>query len=396
MDTWAAVITGKGSSAIASVLLSGHSAFAVLHNLFQSGAYPSDTWPVGDIRLGVLQDGTQLLDQVTVGKEGPDQFVIHCHGNPLIVERLMELLQEQGAVPLAADRLRIKILRAQGLDTLAIEASLALTQTRTLEGARLIHYQVDHGLVPLLRQWQENLDRLCLEVLTTTCRSLQEAGSIARKIIHGCKVAIAGPPNTGKSSLLNCLAGCPKAIVADVSGTTRDWVEATALAGPLHLDLTDTAGLDTSLLPHDPATIDQVSQARSLDVIDRSDLVLLVLDQNRSRDQLTNLPWERLADKPVITVLNKSDLPATLRPLDLPPRLHNAVTLCALNGTGIDHLYQAIQQAVGVSGFSPKRPLAFTERQQALLVQLATVTSRTQARELLEKLLHGPIEGEME
>ena len=58
---------------------------------------------------------------------------------------------------------------------------------------------------------------------------------------------IAGPANSGKSTLLNCLAGREKSIVADIPGTTRDWVSATCISGPLAMEIFDTAGLDESL-----------------------------------------------------------------------------------------------------------------------------------------------------
>ncbi len=96
MDTVAALMTGPGVGAIATIQLFGESAEAFVSDVFRSSAEKPHAFEVGHILLGHIVDGADTVDQVTIGCEGPRTFAIHCHGNPLIVERIMKVLQGRG------------------------------------------------------------------------------------------------------------------------------------------------------------------------------------------------------------------------------------------------------------------------------------------------------------
>ena len=118
--------------------------------------------------------------------------------------------------------------------------------------------------------------------VSAEAEQILENSQIAKLIMFSCKVAIIGPPNTGKSTLLNLLAGRQKAIVTDIKGTTRDWVSAQCRIEPLYLELFDTAGLDKK--PED--VIERESQQKSIEILQQADLVLLVLDISQTAEQL--------------------------------------------------------------------------------------------------------------
>ena len=105
MSIFAAVTTGKGTGAISTVQIFGDSAEAVIKKVFKPAGTKPSKFKTGDILLGTITDGAEVIDQVTIGCEGPDTFAINCHGNPLIVEIIMQLLQQHGANLVTAEQL---------------------------------------------------------------------------------------------------------------------------------------------------------------------------------------------------------------------------------------------------------------------------------------------------
>lgn len=387
MGTWAAAMTGKSTGAIATIQVLGDRAGQIVARIFRPVPPSPGAWTPGRIALGTVVDGQEVLDQVVLGCEGRDLFALHCHGNPLIVEAVMALVARNGAEPVQPEALLARVLRSRGATTLEVEARLAQLRARTLEGVRLIANQVCGGLVPMVRGW---LERPAHEV-RDQARAVLARSAPARLIVEGCTVAIVGPPNTGKSTLLNAMAGQDKAVVADIRGTTRDSVRAEWRVGPLCLDLIDTAGLTA-----DPACdVDRAAQGQALQAMDTADLVLLVLDGSQPADQVSGLPLDRIAARPVLTVLNKSDLAHRLAPADLTAPLGTAcLRLSARYRPDLAALGQAIREACGVAGLSLDTLVAFTSRQRLLLEDLAHAGRPPDPQAAVRQLLHGPLEGD--
>lgn len=390
MDAFAALMTGPGAGAIATVGLCGESAESILRKVFKPAGPQSPAFETGRILLGHIVDGAETIDQVTIGCEAPRQFAIHCHGNPMIVQAIMGLLRDQDVQLLTADQLRTRILSAEHPQSpIAVEAKLALATVKTLEGAKIITSQLDAGLSRLATQWQQQIESMSLADLAVQARQVLEDSRAARLIVSGCCLVLIGPPNTGKSTLLNALAGREKAIVTDIKGTTRDWVSAEIHIPPLAATVIDTAGL--GLEAATDSEIDEAAQAASLDMLHRADLVLLVLDNTQSAAQLTDVLLTQLADKMVLVVLNKTDLPARLDPANLPAHLRSPMPISATQATGLEDLIQAIHHRLGVTDFPPQTPVAFTDRQTECLRKLATATSKTDAASAITQLLEGPL-----
>ncbi len=391
MDAFAAVMTGQGSGALATIGLLGASAEAVLREVFASKGDKPAELTTGRILLGRLVEDGETIDEVTIGCEGPHAFAIHCHGNPLIVERIIRLLQRRGAQPVSVDQMLLRMLTVERpRDAIVAEARLALTTVKTVEGAALLAHQMNAGLARKVRQWRDSLPSLSLQQVAAEASQILKDSGAARLIISGCTMALVGPPNTGKSTLLNTLAGREKALVTDLPGTTRDWVSAEIHIPPLAAILIDTAGLDSTLST--PANgIDQAAQRKSTEVLARADLVLLVLDRSRPADQISPDLLNRLAGKRAVVVLNKSDLPAQFDPTRLPEQLDQRVLVSAKLGTGIDDLIGAVHQACNVAALPPGGIVAFTDRQRRLLDELQHATSGNQAAALVAELLEGPI-----
>ncbi|OHB67086.1 MAG: hypothetical protein A2Y76_15495, partial [Planctomycetes bacterium RBG_13_60_9] len=386
----------------ATIGLLGDSAETALTSVFRQGGDKLPELAPSRTLLGHIFDGQEPVDQVTVGCEAPNTFAIHCHGNPLIVERIMALLQRHGVTLLPAEHLLTKTLAAQPfLNAIAAEAKLALTTVKTVLGAEILAHQIESGLSATVRRWQQEIDRMPLSQVAAEAGQILQDSEPARLLISGSTIALIGPPNTGKSTLLNALAGREKAVVTNIPGTTRDWVSAEIHLPPLAATLIDTAGLDPSLAASD---IDKAAQRKSLEIIARADLVLLILDLSQPTSQSSvyeevchrghrehrdnagsslearSIPFSVLsvamnshppgddstrrseATKAMV-VLNKADLPPRFDATSVPAHLGQPVPISAKQGTGIEELIQAIHQILGTTALDAKTPIAFTPRQ---------------------------------
>jgi len=389
MSIFAAVITGKGTSAIATIQLFGENADAALKKIFVPKTRKTAPFQHGQILLGTITDDDRAIDHVTIGCETPNTFAINCHGNPIIIADIMKLLQKNGVKLLTAQQLLTKTLTAQKrFNTIEIEAKIAQLNAKTIEGTKILENQIDIGLSKKVQNWLNNIKSITLDEIKADVRQILNTSQAAKLIIYGCTVAIVGPPNTGKSTLLNCLAGRQKAIVTDIKGTTRDWVSAQCKISPLSLTLIDTAGLDEELEATPKNIVEKKSQQKSAEFLDQADLLLLVLDNSQGKDQLNESLFKKTAGKKILTVLNKSDLPVGFDPAQLPNALKNTVLISAKLETGIENLLNKIRQICGAADFELNSAVCFTARQEKLLKQLLDAKSKRKTLSIITELLN--------
>lgn len=389
MSIFAAVMTGKGTGAISTVQVFGKDCEDLLDRIFKPAGTKLADFRTREILLGAIVDGDKTIDQVTIGRESQETFSIHCHGNPLVVELIMQLLARCGVTLVTAEQLLAKTLTStEPVSTIAVEATLAQLRAETIQGTRIIASQINAGLGEAARNWLANTDEIPMSDIQAEAVRILDRSQIAKLIIYGCTAVLAGPPNSGKSTLLNRLAGRQKAIVTDIKGTTRDWVEATCRIGPVYLRLIDTAGLDRELAGGQD-DIDEAAQKKTAEILEQADLILLVLDGSRPADEFDRQMIKTLHSKNVIRVLNKSDLPSRLDCSGLPKALSNIVRVSAAEGTGIEGLKEEIRRTLGTSNFDSHQPVCFTDRQEDLLKKLCKVESRQQAAPIITELLKG-------
>jgi tRNA modification GTPase len=183
-----------------------------------------------------------------------------------------------------------------------------------------------------------------------------DAGRVLRE---GIDTVIVGAPNVGKSTLMNCLAGCERSIVTDIAGTTRDVVEETVRLGDVTLRLADTAGIrDTD------DRVETVGVALARRRLEQAALVLAVFDGSRALTDEDKALAAAITDAATIAIINKADCAECTDRAWLEAHFERVVTLSAKNGDGIAALTEAVAQVTGVERLDAAEPTLATERQR--------------------------------
>ncbi len=369
------VLTAKGYGAISGIALYGDGAEAIVTKVFVPAGGGTIVFKTGEIFHGQIVEDGQPFDEVIVGCEAEEYFVIHCHGNPILVQKIVQLLIRHGAQVETVEQM-MREVHSVGNNLIEREASVEQLKAVTIEGVKIIQSQIGGGLSAMVKDWLDNFDRFSIEEIQERCREILSRSVVARRIIGGVKIVLAGPANSGKSTLLNVLAGGEKAIVSDIAGTTRDWVSVFIHTGPLRAEVIDTAGLGQDAVRD---AVDKKAQRGTLELINQCDCVLWVADCTNPSKMDILLPPGVAA----IEVWNKSDL-LNGKP---PKEKSGTVRLSAKTGDGIENLLSEIQRRLQVCEFDCALPVAFTSRQEKLLAVIAETKEKTQLRQLLTEII---------
>jgi len=141
--------------------------------------------------------------------------------------------------------------------------------------------------------------------------------------------------------------------------------------------------------PQGTQDIEESAQKKTIEILERADIVLLVLDNSQPAEELDIRLLDKIAGKQIITVLNKSDLPSKFDTSRLLATLSNTVQISAKKGTGIENLSDKIIKTVGTAYFDLQEPVCFTDRQEYLLKKLKDAEPKTQTASIITELLNG-------
>lgn len=304
-----ACATPRGEGAVSIVRISGTDAFAIADRCFHSlGSTPFSSLEERRMVYGVFRDpvhDNRLIDRCLAVRfaaprsfSGEDIVEFHLHGNPLIVEQVLRVCCDLGCRPAAPGEFsrrallngRMDLSQAEALgDVIRAESELALDLAqRQLGGALSAKFnEFRQKLVGFLALLELELDfvqegyalldyhdlQSTLEALAADCEALMRTYRTGDRLRRGPRVLLLGRPNAGKSSLFNALIGFNRALVSNLPGTTRDYLEERIHHNGVILHLIDTAGLRTT---EDFLEAEGVSRAR--DLLPLADHILYLID----------------------------------------------------------------------------------------------------------------------
>ena len=332
-DTIAAISTSVGTGAISIVRLSGREALTIANKLFKG---PNLTKVNSHtIHYGFIKENEELIDEVLVSVmlspktyTTEDIVEINCHVVIATTNKILELLLKNGArlaepgefTKRAFLNGRIDLIEAESVSDLIMSKS-DKQRTLALNGVNgrlgTIVKKIREDILNLIANIAVNIDypeyedaiEVTQDYLKETMTKIKQDleillknASIGEMIRNGIDVALVGRPNVGKSSILNALLNEEKAIVTDISGTTRDVIEGKMNLNGIEINLIDTAGIRET-----EDYVEKIGVDKSKEIINKSDLVILVLNNNEelNSDDLELL--EKVKEKTHILFINKND-----------------------------------------------------------------------------------------
>lgn len=333
-DTICAISTALGVGAISIVRITGPNSIDIVNKIFKG----KDLHKVDShtINYGFIKDKEEIIDEVLVSvMKAPKTYTtedlveINCHGGIATTNRVLELLLTSGArlaepgefTKRAFLNGRIDLIEAESVGDLInseTEKSMKLSLNGVTGNITELVNNIRKELVAISANIEVNIDYPEYEdalILTNTLvkpkiisikkelENLLKESQNSKLIKQGIDVAIVGKPNVGKSSLLNTLLEEKKAIVTNIAGTTRDIVEGKISIDGILLNLIDTAGLRET-----DDIVEKIGVNKSKEIIDKSDLIILVLNNNEPLSNEEKDLINKLNNKKLIVYINKNDL----------------------------------------------------------------------------------------
>ena len=334
-STIAAVATPPGRGGVGIVRVSGDRALAIVRSLVPD--WPPDH-PSHQLRLCRIADIDEALVVVMRGPHsytGEDVAEFQCHGGPMVVRAMLDACLDAGATVAEPGEFTQRAFLNGRLDLTQAEAVADLINATTESAHRLAMEHLDGALGDEIRAhlgavteamvlveaaldfsheehvYQIQRDEILTRVDATIAglTRLRDQFDHGRRQREGVRVVVLGAPNAGKSSLFNALHGSERAIVTDVPGTTRDWLEEELVLGGVLVRMVDTAGLRETV---DPVETIGVTRSRALGR--DADVVIWVVDRTEVLEPALRRELEAIqgAGRPLLVCLNKADLGSAL------------------------------------------------------------------------------------
>jgi tRNA modification GTPase len=339
-------------------------------------------------------------DVVAIFYKGPNSYTgedvleVSAHGNPLILNQIICLVQSAGARAAAPGEFTLRAVAHGKMDLIQAEAVRDFIEAQTDGQARTALRQMGGAISRQLAPVKEQLVNLIahleagidfaeddvnlpdieqtanrLAELRMRLEALQETYSYGRMLSAGVRIVIAGRPNVGKSSLFNRLVAMDRAIVTSTPGTTRDVLSESASLDGVPLRFFDTAGVrETS------DEVERIGVSRTLETLTEADLGLLVVDGSATWCTDDQSILERIAGLPHLVVANKVDLSGVRDPLI---ERMKPIWTSARTGEGLDALREGIRIFLGSSRAESVAESILTSARQNESVVLAIGSLRT-------------------
>jgi tRNA modification GTPase len=331
IETIAAVATPPGKGAIAIVRCSGPAARAIAARVFRSRAPLRDRvatyGEIVDAAGAVIDRGLALAMDAPRSVTGEDVVELHVHGSPVVARETLRALLHAGARAAAPGEFTRRAFLNGKLDLSAAEAvadvidaeSRAAVRAAEANLAGALRGAVDDArasLAAVLEELAGAIDypdevpeparervQAVVDGVDARLEALVHDWERGRAVREGVSLAIVGPPNAGKSSLLNALLGEERAIVSELAGTTRDVIEEALAIDGVAVRVLDTAGLRDS----DDA-IERIGVDRARRALGAAAVALVVIDGSRALDADACDLLRATRERARVVLFNKRDL----------------------------------------------------------------------------------------
>jgi len=356
LETICALSTPQGIGAIGVIRVSGDRTFEIINKIFKG----KDLSKVDShtIHFGTIRDGGVIVDEVLIAVfKTPKSFTkedvaeISCHGSDYIISYVLKLLIQNGCRMAQAGEFtqraflngQFDLVQAEAVADLIMADSEAAHKTamnlmrggfsnqlkvlreELIHFASLVELELDFGEEDVEFAERDDLKSLILKI-QNFLKNLIDSFDAGNVIKEGLPVAIIGPPNAGKSTLLNVLLNEERAIVTEIAGTTRDVIEDILFIEGIKFRFIDTAGIRAT-----KDVVESIGIERSKDAMRRAEIVLLLTDnQIINKDFILDFEEDK-----IIRVRNKIDLAEQKENFD-------GLQISAKNNIGIDALKNAI------------------------------------------------------
>lgn len=376
-DTIAAIATALSNAGIGIVRISGEEAVTVGDNLFRTPGGRKILKKVEShtIHYGYVIDpskNNEIIDEVMVSVmrkprsfTAEDTVEIHCHGGVLVVQKILELVCQNGArlaepgeftkraflngrIDLSEAEAVMDLIHSQS--ELALKCSVNQLQGKLSDKIRMLRDTLIYEIAFIesalddpehisLEGYPETLHQK-IETVREQINDLIAASANGRLIREGISTVILGKPNVGKSSLLNMLLGEDRAIVTDIAGTTRDVLQESIKLDNILLNIVDTAGIRAT-----EDIVEKIGVEKARKYAQDADLILCVVDASQELDESDREIFSLIDDKKSIILFNKSDLEQKVEEEQI-LALHKGILIrtSTKDGSGIRELCETIQK----------------------------------------------------
>lgn len=365
-DTICAPATPPINSTLALIRISGPDSLRAVSCIFSKPEKIEHRKAV----YGSIIDGERRIDDVVLVSyispksfSGEDMVEIICHGNQIIVHRIMKLLKSGGVRIAEPGEFSKRAFLNGKIDLTEAEAINHVIRAKSQWEVDTALKQMHGSLKEVIRKIRESIIELKgdieagidfidqeVEIISYTdarkraeelleqLKGLHLRCRMGEKITHGIDVTITGKPNVGKSSILNLLLNQERAIVSEIPGTTRDMIREAIHIKGIQINLIDTAGIDKS-----KDRIEKIGIELSKEKIKTAAIVLMVVDAVSGIDEVDKKIFEKLKNKKVIYLVNKTDIAEEKSISDIEEALAGTkVRFSAKNGTGLGELEEEL------------------------------------------------------
>jgi tRNA modification GTPase len=330
-ETIAAIATPPGRGAIAIVRCSGPDARRIAARVFHSSeslAHRVATYgAIVDVDGNVIDRGLAIAMDAPRTVTGEDIVELHVHGSVAVARETLRALVHAGARIAGPGEFTRRAYLNGKIDLSAAEAVNDLIEAESRANAQAAAANLAGGLRRAIEAIRAKLSHVLEELagaidypdevpepdrhdlgaavtrIADEVRALIADWERGRVVREGLSIAIVGPPNAGKSSLLNALLGEERAIVSPIAGTTRDTIEESFAVDGVLVRLVDTAGLRTSDDPVERAGIERTRRS-----LDAATVALVVVDGSRALDDDATATLRETRERPRVVLFNKRDI----------------------------------------------------------------------------------------